>query len=713
MKSAPRRRFLKASAATAGALVIAFFLPGGRGRFAHAQEAPKPAPVKPNAFLRIAKDGTCTVLVKHLEFGQGVTTSLPMIVAEELECDWSKVRAELAPAAPEYAHTALGVQMTGGSSSVSNSFVQLRTVGAQARTMLVQAAADQWKAKPAECRAEKGFVIGPGGKRASYGQLAEAAGKLPVPEKVALKDPKDFKIIGKPTRRLDSAEKVEGRTVFGIDVKRPQRLLVAVVAHPPAFGATLKSFNAEEVKKIPGVTHVVELHNKVAVVGNHFWAVKKGRDALKVEWDPGENAAVTSESLKKQFLELAKTPGLAAKKAANPEALKGAAKTIIAEYDVPFLAHAPMEPLNCTVEIRGESAEIWVGSQFQTIDQANAARVLGLKPEQVRLNTTYAGGGFGRRANPVSDYITEACGIAARVKAGVKTIWTREDDIRGGFYRPMMVHRAAIGLDAQGRIVAWDHAIVGPSIMGGTPFEPMMVKGGIDPTSTEGVADTPYDIPNMSVGLHSVKTPVPVLWWRSVGHSHSAFVMETLIDEIAAAQKKDPVQLRRELLAKHPRMLKVLDLAASKAGWGSPLPKGTARGIAIHESFESVCAHVALVSLEGDLPNVRKITTAFDCGLVVNPLTVEAQLQSAIAFGLSAALFSRITLKDGGAEQSNFHDYRVLRMNEMPTVEVHLVAGGTQPTGVGEPGVPPVAPAVANALFALTGKMPRSLPLQA
>jgi isoquinoline 1-oxidoreductase beta subunit len=712
VKDLARRRFLQQSAALTGGLVIGFWLPYQRGRV-FAQEARK-APVHPNAFLKIGKDGTCTVLVKHLEFGQGVTTSLPMIVAEELECDWSKVRSELAPAAPEFAHTAFGMQMTGGSSSVWNSFDQLRTVGAQARAMLIQAAADQWKAKPSDCRAENGFVIGPGGKRASYGQLADAAGKLPVPEKVALKDPKSFKVIGKPMRRLDGPDKVEARTVFGLDVRPPGagpgKLFTAVVAHPPAFGARLKSFNADKVKAVPGVTHVVQLANGVAIVGNHFWAAKKGRDALEAQWEMPA-APVSTEALGKQFREAAKTPGTPAKKAANPEAIKGAAKTIVAEYEVPFLAHAAMEPLNCTVELRGDGAEIWVGSQFQTVDQAAAARVLGLKPEQVKLNTVMAGGGFGRRANPVSDYITEACAIAALTKVAVKTVWTREDDIRGGFYRPMYVHRAEIGLDAGGRIVGWNHAIVGPSIVGGTPFEGMMVKEGVDPTSTEGVADTPYDIPNLSVGLHTVKTDVPVLWWRSVGHSHTAFVMETLIDEIAAAQKKDPVQLRRELLAGKPRVVKVLDLAASKAGWGTALPKGVARGIAVHESFGSICAQVAEVSLEGNVPRVRKVTAAFDCGLVVNPLNVEAQLQSAIAFGLSAALFSRITLKDGAPEQSNFHDYRVLRMNEMPQVEVHLVPGGDKPSGAGEPGVPPVAPAVANALFNLTGKRIRSLPI--
>src|SRR5258706_7696888 len=559
MKSISRRRFLQSSSG----LVLSFWLPMGASRFAFAQ-APQPPKVSPNAFLRIGKDGSITVMVKHLEFGQGVTTSLPMILCEELECDWTKVRYELAPAAPAYAHTAFGMQMTGGSSSVWNSFDQLRTVGAQARTMLIQAAADQWKVKPAEVRAEKGMLIGPGSRRMPFGQVAEAAGRLPVPDKVALKDPKDFKLIGQPTRRIDSAEKVEGKARFGLDVKM-KGLLTAAGAHPPVFGARATTFNTEKVKGIPGVTHVVELSGGrgVAVVGSHFWAAKKGRDALEVEWNLGPNAALSTPELVQRFSELAKTPGKGARKAGNAEAIKGAAKTIVAEYQVPFLAHAPMEPLNCTVEVRADGAELWVGSQFQTVDQGAAARVLGLKPEQVKLNTVLAGGGFGRRANPVSDYIIEACAIASAAKVPVKTVWTREDDSRGGFYRPMVAHRAEIGLDAGGNIVGWNHAIVGPSIIGGTPFEAMMVKDGIDPTSTEGVADTPYEIPNMAVGLHTVKTDVPVLWWRSVGHSHSAFVMETLIDEIAAARRMDPVQLRRQLLAKNSRMLKVLDLAAA------------------------------------------------------------------------------------------------------------------------------------------------------
>jgi isoquinoline 1-oxidoreductase beta subunit len=709
MAKVSRRTFLKSTTALGGALVISFWLPQAGGRRAFAQDAPKKT-ISPNAFLRIDKDGTCTVFVKHLEFGQGVTTSLPMLVAEELECDWAKVRAELAPAGPDYVHTMFGIQMTGGSSSVWNSFDQLRTVGAQARTMLMQAAANQWKVKLTDVRADKGFVLGPGGKKLSYGQLAESAGQLPVPDKVTLKEPRDFKLIGKPTRRIDSADKVSGKTVFGLDVQR-KNLHTALVAHPPVFGARVKTFDVEKVKAVPGVTHVVELRSGIAIVGRTFWAAKSGRDALVVEWELGPNASLSSTGLSAQYRETAKTPGPMAKKAADPEAMKGAAKTILAEYELPFLAHAPMEPLNCTVEVRGDSAELWVGSQLQTVDHVAAAKALGLEPAKVKLNTMHAGGGFGRRANPVSDYIVEACQLAKEIKVPVKVVWTREDDIRGGYYRPMFVHRVEVGLDARGAIVAWNHALVGSSIMAGTAFEPMMVKDGIDGTSTEGVADSPYDIPNMNVTLHSVSSGVPVLWWRSVGHSHTAFVMETMIDELAANAGKDPVAYRRQLLAKHPRLVEVLDLAASKAGWGSALPKGRARGIAVHESFGTVCAQVAEVSLEGSAVKVHRVVAAFDCGLVVNPLTVEAQVQSAIAFGLSAALHGKITFKDGRVEQSNFHDYTVLRMNEMPRVEVHIVGGRTKPNGAGEPGVPPTAPAVANALFALTGKRVRSLPL--
>ena len=706
-----RRQFLKASAAATGGLVIGFYLPGGN-KIAAAQTPPKPN-TTPNAFLRIARDGSVTVQVKHLEFGQGVMTSLPMLVAEELDCDWSKVRAELAPAAPQFTHTMFGIQMTGGSSSVVNSWTQMRTVGATARAMLVSTAASKWKVSATDCRTENGVVIGPAGQKESFGTLADAANALAVPDNVKLKDAKDFRIIGKPTRRIDAPAKVDGSAKFGLDVtaKMVPNLHTAVVKHPPIFGAKVKSFNADKVNGVPGVTHVIQTANGVAVVAKTFWAAKTGRDLLVVEWDLEPGSKANTADLKKTYRELAQKTGVVAK-AGSVDALKTAAKTITAEYEVPFLAHAAMEPLNCTVSINTNGCEIWVGSQFQTVDQAAAAKVAGLKPDQVKLNTMLAGGGFGRRANPASDYIVEAVEIAREAKVPVKTVWTREDDMKGGYYRPMYVHRVVAGVDSAGKIVGWDHTIVGQSIITGTAFAAMMVKGGIDATSVEGVADTPYDIANMQASLHTTQTGVPGLWWRSVGHTHTAFVMETMIDDLAKAAGKDPVVFRRELLTKHPRITKVLTMAADKAGWGAPLPKGVARGIAVHESFGSVCAQVAEVSIEKGKIKVRRVVAAIDCGLAVNPLTISAQLESAIVFGLSAALYGQVTLKDGVVEQSNFHDYPVLRINDMPKIEVHIMPGGSTPTGVGEPGTPPIAPAVSNAIFALTGKRLRELPFQ-
>lgn len=713
--SLTRRDFLKTTALTSGGLVIGFTLPMGN-KMANAQQPPK-ANTAPNAFLRIAKDGAVTVQVKHLEFGQGVMTSLPMLVAEELDCDWTKIRAELAPANPAYAHVNFGMQMTGGSSSVNNSWMQMRTVGATARAMLVSAAAKQWKVTPEQCRTENGFVIGPAKQRAPFGALAEAANKLPVPDIVMLKDAKNFKIIGKPTRRVDAPAKVNGTAQFGIDItaKTVPNLHVAVIKRPPAFGATVKKFNADKVNGIPGVTHVVQIANGVAVVAKTFWAAKTGCDALVVEWNMEDASKASTVDMRQSYRELAAKPGLPSERVSNGDALKAAAKTVNAEFEVPYLAHAPMEPLNCTVRFSQDGdkpgCEIWSGTQFQTVDQGAAARVAGLKPAQVKINTMIAGGGFGRRANLASDYIVEAVEIAKQAKVPVKTIWTREDDIKGGYYRSMFVHRVSVGLDSADKIAGWNHTIVGQSIMIGSPFEGFAVKNGIDSTSTEGVTDTPYEIPNMNVTLHTTKTGVPVLWWRSVGHTHTAFVMESMMDDLAKAAGKDPVEFRRGYLAKQPRVLNVLNTAAEKSGWGSALPAGRARGVAVHESFGSVCAHVAEVSVEKGQIKVHRVTSAFDCGLAVNPLTIKAQVESAVVFGLSAALYGNITLKDGVVEQSNFHDYPVLRMGEMPMISVHIMeTGAALPTGVGEPGTPPIAPAVANAVFALTGKRLRTMP---
>jgi isoquinoline 1-oxidoreductase beta subunit len=706
-----RRDFLKSAAVVSGGLVVAFCMPTGMRR-AFAQEAAKPAPIPPNAFVHIAPDNSVTILLKHSEMGQGIWTSLPMVLAEELGCDWTRVRAEHAPAAPAYAHTAFGMQMTGGSTSTWESFEQLRQAGATARALLIQAAAQKWRTQPGDCRTEKGFVIC-GEHKASYGELAEAANQLPAPADVKLKDPKDFTLIGKPTRRLDSKAKVSGTAEFGIDVKRPN-MLVAVVARAPVFGATLKSFDAAKAKAVPGVVDVVQVPSGVAVLGKHFWAAKQGRDALTLDWDLGAGTALATAVMRADYATLAQTTGTVAKTAGDVDAALKGTKVIEAIYEVPFLAHAPMEPLNCTVEIGKDSCDIYTGTQFQTMDQRTAATILGLKPEQVNVHTTFLGGGFGRRATPTSDFVAEAVQVAKASGKTVKVVWTREDDIHGGYYRPMWLSRLRASIGKDGKPAAWAHTIVGQSILAGTPFEKMMVKDGIDETSVEGAADAPYlaSIAAHRVDLHSPKSPIPVLWWRSVGHSHTGFVVESFIDELSVAAKKDPLEYRRALLPADARERRALDLAAEKFGWGKALPKGHGAGIAVHASFGSYVAHIAEVSVEGKNIKVHRVVCAIDCGPVVNPLTVEAQMQSGIAFGLGAALHSEITFKDGKVEQSNFHNYQVLRLNEMPSVEVHIVPSTDKMGGVGEPGLPPIAPAVANAVFAATGKRLRQLPLR-
>ena len=707
-----RREFVKTGVLVTGGLVIAFVAPGAR-RFAWAQPDATRAPFAPNAFLRVGNDDTVTVLLAHSEMGQGIWTALPMLIAEELDADWSRIRVEHAPAAPAYAHTAFGIQMTGGSTSTWSEFERYRQAGALARALLVQAAAQRFGVTPADCRTENWVVIA-GNRRARYGELADAAAGLTAPKTVPLKDPKDWKLIGKRTRRLDTPEKITGRARFGMDVQF-DGLLTAVVARWPVFGAKVKSFDATRAKAVPGVRDVVQVPTGVAVLADHFWAAKLGRDALTVDWDLGPGASLDSTELRERFRKLAGTRGLSAARAGEVGgALAKAAKTVEAEYYVPYLAHAMMEPPNCTVRIGPDKCEIWTGTQFQTLDQQLAAKITGLEPEQVEIHTTFLGGGFGRRANPTSDFVTEAVHVAKASGKPVKVVWTREDDIHGGYYRPAYVHRARIGLGGDGLPVAWEHVMAGQSILVGTPFEPMMVKNGIDATSVEGVADSPYlkEIPHHRVGLHSPKTPITVLWWRSVGHSYNAFVMESLIDELAHAAGKDPVEYRRRLLQKHPRHLGVLDLAAEKAGWGGALPSGHARGVAVHESFGSFVSQVAEVSMQGGRIRVHRVTCAIDCGIAVNPEAITAQMESGIAFGLGAVLHSALHLEKGRVRESNFHDYRVLRLNEMPVVEVHIMPSTEKPGGVGEPGVPPIAPAVANAVFALTGQRLRELPLR-
>ncbi len=707
-----RRDVLRAGALLGG-LVIAFVVPGAR-RFALAQPAgDAPKLPDPNAFLHIGSDGRITVLLAHSEMGQGIWTALPMLIAEELDANWSDIRVEHAPAGPAYANTAFGVQATGGSTSTWSEFDRYRQVGALARALLVAAAAERFGADPADCRTENGVVIC-GNRRARYGELAEAAAKLEAPATVTLKDPATWRVIGKPTLRLDTPEKITGRARFGMDVQF-DGLLTAVVARSPVFGGTVKSFDATKARAVPGVRDVVQVPSGVAVVADHFWAAKTGRDVLTIEWNPGPGADFDSDRQREEFRRLAATPGAVATTGGDAEAALGkAARVIEAEFAVPYLAHAPMEPLNCAVRIGPDRCEIWTGTQFQTIDQKVAAGITGLAPEQVEIHTMFLGGGFGRRATPASDFVSEAVQVAKAAGKPVKTVWTREDEVRGGYYRPSYLHRVRVGAGADGLPSAWSHVIVGQSILTGTLFEPMMVKDGVDDTSVEGVADSPYitGLADHRVELHSPKTQVPVLWWRSVGHSHNAFVMESLVDELAAAAGRDPVDYRRALLAQHARHLGVLNLAAEKSGWGTKLPAGRARGVAVHESFGSWVAEVAEVSVENGAVRVHRVVCAIDCGIAVNPAGVQAQLESAVAFGLGAALHSRLDLHEGRTQQSNFHDYQVLRLNEMPVVEVHIVPSREKPGGVGEPGVPPIAPAVANAIRALTGQRLRELPLQ-
>jgi len=713
-----RRDLFRTSAIAGGSLVVSFFVPQGFRRFAFAQEVPTagaPAAAKAalpnaNAFLRIGSDESVTVILAHSEMGQGIWTTLPMLVNEELGADWSHIRVEHAPAADVYHSTVFPIQITGGSTTTWSEFDRYRQVGAVARTLLISAAAAQWGVSPGDCHTEKGFVVS-GTKRASYGSLADAAAKLPAPASVTLKDAKDWTIIGKPMRRLDTPEKITGRAQFGMDVRLPD-MLTAVVAHPPTFGGTVKSFDDSGAKKVPGVRAVFQVPSGVAVVGDHFWAAKRGRDALKIDWDLGPHADADTVKQRASYRDKAKTAGAEAK--ASGDVVKPlAVPTVTAEYAVPYLAHAPMEPLNCTVRRSADGCEVWTGTQFQTVDQQRIAGVLGLKPEQVTIHTTFLGGGFGRRANIASDFVVEAAHVAKALDKPVKTVWTREDDIRGGYYRPAAVHRAEATLDGSGLPVAWRHRIVVQSIMAGSPFAGMIQKG-IDPTSVEGVSDSPYviNVPNHLVELHTAEGGVPVLWWRSVGHSINAFVVESFVDEMAAAAKRDPLEFRRALLAKAPRVLNVLNLAADKAGWGTPLPQGRARGIAVHESFGSIVSHVAEVSVDNGRIKVHRVVCAADVGICVNPLGVAAQMESGVSYGLGAALHSELTLKEGRVVESNFHDYQVLRLNEMPKVEVHIVPSSEKSGGAGEPGTPPIAPAVANAVFALTGKRLRELPLR-
>jgi len=704
-----RRNFLKISVAAGGGLLIGFHFPG-ISQFASAQATA--GTFMPNAFVRIGTDERITVIVNHSEMGQGVYTSLPMLLADELDADWTKVGYESAPVDPKYNHPAFGMQMTGGSSSVWSGLEQFRQAGAAARAMLVAAAAQQWKVDASSCRTENGAVLN-GSNRLTYGQLVNTAAKLPPPEKVQLKDPKTFKLIGKPIKRLDTPDKLNGKAVFGIDVKLPG-MLTAVIARPPIFGAKMKSFDDSRARSMLGVRKIAAIPAGVAVIADTFWQAKMAREAVRVEWDDGAMHDFSTAQMMQDFRERAKTPGTSVRNDGDATAaLANATKKITAVYEVPYLSHLMMEPLNCTVDLRADSCEVWTGSQFQTVDRANAAKVAGLPNEKVQLHTTFLGGGFGRRANPHSDFVVEAVQVAKAAGAPVKVIWTREDDMAGGWYRPAFLHAIEGGLDASGNAVSWRSRLVGQSIMAGTPFAAMMMKGkNYDPASVEGVDDLPYSIPNVAVESHQAEVNVPVQWLRSVGHSHTAFAVECFVDELAALAQKDPYQFRRALLQKQPHHLGVLDLAAQKAGWDKPLPKGMGRGIAVHFAFGSYSAHVVEVSVSDGNVRVHKMVCAIDCGQYVNPGIIAAQTESGAIFGASAALMQELTFANGRLQQTNFNTFPVLRMNECPVIETHILESQEKSGGIGEPGVPCAAPAIANAIFAATGKRIRRLPIR-
>ncbi len=718
-----RRGFLKGGAGLALAIVaptVALAEVGGPG---HAGSAMVDGEFSPNAFLRIGTDGTVTVVSKHLEMGQGVYTGLATLVAEELDADWSRVTVEGAPAdAKRYSNLFWKAQGTGGSTAIANSYEQMRRAGATARAMLVAAAAKEWKVPASQITVKNGVVShAASGRKAGFGELAEAAAQLPVPANVKLKNPKDFTLIGRSAPRVDSVAKTTGRATFTQDVKLPG-MLVAVVAHPPRFGGRVKSVDDKAARAIKGVSDVVVIPNGVAVLASDYWTAKKGRDALKVEWDEAQAYRGSSDAIVADYRERAKAPGLSARNDGNAEAaLAKAGKVIEAEYVFPYLAHASMEPLNCVMKLENGECEVWNGEQLHTVDQFSLAKTLGIEADRVKLNMVYAGGSFGRRANPQSDYLLETAQIVKAIngRAPVKLVWSREDDMRGGFYRPIYLHRVRAALDAKGMPVAWQQRIVGQSIIAGSPFEPMLVKDGVDITSVEGASTLPYAIPNLNVDLHTTNADVkvPVQWWRSVGSTHTAYATELFIDELAQAAGKDPVAYRMALLKKHPRHAGVLKLAADKAGWNKPLAPAAdgatrGRGVAVHESFNSFVAEVVEVTVQKDGSfKVDRVVCAVDCGVVVNPDVVRAQMEGGIGYALAAALTGSITLKDGVVEQSNFNDYPVLRINEMPKVEVHIVKSAAAPTGVGEPGVPPLAPALASALRAATGKVIHTLPI--
>jgi len=707
-----RRGFLRSGGSAA--LVVGFTLPAFAPRAQGATPAPNPMVTRGagpalNAFLRIAPDNSITVVCGPAEMGQGVLTAIPMLLAEELDADWSRVSVMQAPADAAYANPMFGMQVTGGSTTVRAHWEPLRKAGAAARQMLVAAAAAQWKLSASELRTEKSYVIAPKGSKLSYGALCSLAARLPIPAQPTLKDSKDFKLLGKPLRRLDTPAKVTGVARYGIDAQVPG-MLIAVMARAPLPGAKALSFAEADAKAVPGVRQVIALPSGVAVLADGYWAAKRGRDALSVKWDLGDHATLGSAGISNALDAAAAMADVLSRDHGNVrDAAANSATSIDAVYEAPYLAHACMEPMNCTAHVRGDEVEIWAGTQSQGPAQGILGQVAQVTPAKVKVNTLLLGGGFGRRFAP--DFCIDAVLLSKLSGKPVKLIYTREDDMAAGYYRPASVARFEGALDAKGVPTLLKVGVGTPSIMAASGFM-KIPDNGVDSFALEGIHDHPYDISNQRIAYGRAE-PGPQVWfWRSVGHSQNIFFMEGFIDELAAAAKKDPFEFRRALLTNQPRCKGVLELAADRANWGKALPAGMARGIALAQSFGSYVAQVAEVSVAADgTPRVHRVIAAVDCGMIVNPEIIRRQIEGAIVFGLSAALYGRITLKDGRVEQSNFHDYPVLRLPEMPRVEVHIMASKEPPGGIGEPGTPPIAPAVVNAIFAATGKRLRTLPI--
>ena len=719
--SLSRRSFLEVSAAAGGALLIGFDLPG---RFV------REGVFTPNAFIRIDPEGVVTLVMHKVEMGQGTYTAMSTLLAEELEVDLSQVRLEHAPADDaRYAEPTFGVQETGGSTSVRGNFEPLRRAGAAAREMLVAAAAATWKVDPTACRAEHGAVAHPAtSRRLDYGSLVDRAARLRVPGDVQLKQPKDFRLIGTPVKRLDTPDKVDGTTQYGIDVRIPG-MKYASVAACPVFGGKLASVDDTKAKALPGVRQVVRLDDAVAVVADDTWTAKRGLAALDIRWDEGPNATLSTADIVRQLADASQQSGVVARDDGNvDQAMAGAAQRIEAVYQVPFLAHATMEPINCTVHVRPDACDLWLGTQVPTFTQTAAAKLTGLPKARVQVHNQFLGGGFGRRLEV--DFVIQAVNIAKQVDGPVQVLWSREEDIQHDMYRPYYYDRCAAGLDAAGRPVAWTHRVVGSSIearvigelfpktlrvmrAGGLHRLGAMIKH-LDLDAVEGAAEPPYSIPNIRVDFVRQEPPTGLrtAFWRGVGPTHNIFVVESFIDELAAAARKDPFEYRRALLDRAPRARAVLELVAEQAGWGKPLSSGSGRGISLLYAFGSYIAQVAEVAVSQGEVRVSRVVCAVDCGTIVNPDIVKAQMESGIIFGITAALWGEITVKNGRVEQHNFNDYRALRLREAPVIEVHLVQSAEAPGGVGEPGTSAVMPAITNAIYAATGKRIRILPVK-